>query len=113
MNLRSYSLDYIMDSKMADSKKDVSIQFDTILNALNTSDSDYTIEISIDEMKTEGPYVSSGFFYFALYVYGYSHSVVAGPAISNLKVSYHLNGYIIQQEDSTTNHQTTLLTIHQ
>jgi len=52
--------------------------------------SDYSLELSIDEIKTEGPYVSSGFFFFALYVYGYSYSDTAGPAISNLKVSYKL-----------------------
>jgi hypothetical protein len=52
--------------------------------------SDYSIELSIDEIKTEGPYVSSGFFYFALYAYGYSYSDRAGPAISKLRVSYKL-----------------------
>jgi hypothetical protein len=52
--------------------------------------SDYSIELSIDEIKTEGPYVSSGFFYFALYVYGFSYSDRAGPATSNLRVSYKL-----------------------
>jgi len=51
---------------------------------------DYTVELSIDELKTEGPYISSGFFYFALYAYGYSYSDVAGPAISKLDVSYRL-----------------------
>jgi hypothetical protein len=34
--------------------------------------------------------VSSGFFYFALYVYGFSYSDRAGPATSNLRVSYKL-----------------------
>ena len=51
---------------------------------------DYKIELSIDELETEGPYISSGFFYFALYAYGYSYSDVAGPAISKLTVSYRL-----------------------
>jgi hypothetical protein len=52
--------------------------------------SDYSLEISIDEINTEGAYVSSGFFYFAFYVYGFSFSDIAGPAVSNLKVSYKL-----------------------
>jgi len=53
-------------------------------------DSAYKIEISIDEIKTEGPYHSSGFFYFAIYAAGYSYSDNAGPAISNLTISYKL-----------------------
>lgn len=57
---------------------------DTLNNSL------YSLELSIDEIKTEGPYVSSGFFYFAVVAYGYSQSEIAGPAISNLKVSYNL-----------------------
>lgn len=58
---------------------------------INTIDnSDYLLELSIDEIETKGPYVSSGFFYFALYVYGYSYSDRAGPALSNLSVSYKL-----------------------
>lgn len=52
--------------------------------------SNYVLEVSIDEMKTTGPYVSSGFFYFAFYVYGYSYADNAGPAISTLRVSYKL-----------------------
>jgi hypothetical protein len=153
MNSNSYSMAYIMDSKIADSKDSISISVDNILfnpsimsdttkikrekgwflplvfvyvwnsqnkcsqgksmieedipSFLKTSliseinrsgnfnidtldKSDYSLELSIDEIKTEGPYVSSGFFYFALYVYGYSYSDRAGPAISNLKVSYKL-----------------------
>jgi hypothetical protein len=153
MNSKSYSMAYIMDSKIADIKNGISISVDTILfnpsimsdttkikrekgwflplvfvyvwnsqnkcsqgksmieedipSFLRTSliseinrsgdfkvdtlnNSDYSIELSIDEIKTEGPYVSSGFFYFALYVSGYSYSDRAGPAISNLQVSYKL-----------------------
>jgi len=52
--------------------------------------SEYSIKLSIDEIKTAGPYVSSGYFYFALYVYGYSYSDIAGPAISTMKVNYQL-----------------------
>ena len=66
-------------------------------NADTFENSDYTIELSIDEIKTEGPYISSGFFYFALFAYGYSYSDKAGPAISNLQISYKLkkNGQVI------------------
>lgn len=52
--------------------------------------SEYQIEISIDEIKTQGPYESKGFFYFAFFVYGYSYADIAGPAISNLEVTYKL-----------------------
>lgn len=153
MNSNSYSMAYIMDSKIADSKDSISISVDNILfnpsimsdttkikrekgwflplvfvyvwnsqnkcsqgksmieediptflktsliSEINRSGnfiidtldkSDYSLELSIDEIKTEGPYVSSGFFYFALYAYGYSYSDRAGPAISNLSVSYKL-----------------------
>lgn len=153
MNSNSYSMAYIMDSKISNSKDSISVSIDTILfnpnimsdttkikrekgwflplvlvyvwNSQNKciqgksmieedipsffktslireinrsgnfhtdtlNKSDYSLELSIDEIKTEGPYVSSGFFYFALYVYGYSYSDRAGPAISNLKVSYKL-----------------------
>ncbi|MFQ3579045.1 MAG: hypothetical protein SNJ71_02760 [Bacteroidales bacterium] len=153
MNSNRYSMAYIMDSKIADSKDSISVRVDNILfspnimsdttkikrekswflplvlvyiwnsqnkciqgksmieedipsflknsliseinrsgkfNVDTLGKSDYSLELSIDEIKTEGPYVSSGFFYFALYVYGYSYSDRAGPAISNLKVSYKL-----------------------
>jgi len=153
MNLKSYSMAYVMNSKISGFKNNVSISIDTILfnsnimsdttkikrekgwflplifvyvwnsqnkcsqgksmieedipsflkssliSEINRSgnfyvdtlnNSDYKIELSIDEIKTEGPYTSSGFFYFVLYVYGFSYSDKAGPAISNLKVSYKL-----------------------
>lgn len=153
MNSNSYSMAYIMDSKIADSKDSITVSLDSVLfnpgvmsdttkikrekgwflplvfvyawnsqnkcsqgksmieedipSFLKTSliseinrsghfnidtlgKSDYSIELSIDEIKTEGPYLSSGFFYFAFYVYGYSYSDKAGPAISNLSISYKL-----------------------
>lgn len=153
MNSNSYSMAYIMDSKISASKDSISIRVDPVLfnpnimsdttkikrekgwflplvfvyvwnsqnkcsqgksmieedipSFLKTSlvdeinrsgnfhvdtlnKSDYSIEISIDEINTEGPYLSSGFFYFALYAYGYSYSDKAGPAVSNLRVSYQL-----------------------
>jgi len=52
--------------------------------------SNYTLELTVEEIGAKGPYVSSGFFYFALYVYGYSYSDRAGPAVSNLSISYKL-----------------------
>lgn len=153
MNSKSYSMAYIMDSKVSNTQKNISVGVDTIffnsniisdttivkrekgwflplvlvyvwnsqnkcsqgksmieedipsflktslISEINRSgnfkvdslnNSDFSIELSIDEIKTEGPYISSGFFYFALYVYGYSYSDIAGPAISNLRVSYKL-----------------------
>lgn len=153
MNSNSYSMAYIMDSKIADSKDSIFVSLENIsfnpnimsdttkikrekgwflplvfvyvwnsqnqciqgksmieedipsfmktslISEINRSGnfnidtlgkSDYSLELSIDSIKTEGPYVSSGFFYFALFVYGYSYSDRAGPAISNLKVSYKL-----------------------
>lgn len=153
MNSKSYSMAYIMDSKISDSKNNATVGIDTIFfnsniisdttkikrekgwflplvfvyvwnsqnkciqgksmieedisSFLKTSllseihrsgnfnvdtldNSEYKIELSIDDIKTEGPYVSNGFFYFALYVYGYSYSDRAGPARSNLSVTYKL-----------------------
>lgn len=153
MNSKSYSMAYIMDSKISDAKNNISVRIypvlfspgimsditkiekekgwfiplvfvyiwnsqnkciqgksmigediplflkTSLLSEINRSgnfnvdtlnNSDYSIELSVDEIKTEGPYVSAGFFYFALYVSGYSYSDRAGPAISNLRVSYKL-----------------------
>jgi hypothetical protein len=50
----------------------------------------YQLELSIDKVDTQGPYRSSGFFYMLLYVYGYSYSDNAGPAVSKVSVSYKL-----------------------
>jgi len=50
----------------------------------------YKIELSIDAIKTEGLYISGGFFYFALFAYGFSYSDRAVPAISELTISYKL-----------------------
>ena len=60
-------------------------------------ESEYSLELSIDEIKAEGPYVSKGFFYFALYAYGFSYGDYAGPANASLKISYQLkkNGQLI------------------
>ena len=153
MNSKSYSMAYLMDSKISDTKKNTTVAIDTIffdsnilsdttkvkrekswflplvfvyiwnsqskcvqgksmieedipvflkksmINEINRSGNfkmdtlnhaDYKIELSIDKIKTEGPYASSGFLYFALYVYGSSHTDRAGPATSNLTVSYKL-----------------------
>ncbi len=153
LNSNSYSMAYIMDSKIAGSKDSISISVDTILfnssimndttkikrekgwflplvfvyvwnsqnkcsqgksmieedipyflktslvseinrsgnfNIDTLNKTEYSIDLSIDEIKTEGPYVSSGFFYFTLYASGYSYSDRAGPAVSNLRVSYKL-----------------------
>jgi len=153
MNSNSYSMAYIMDSKIADSKDSISVSIDTVMfnefimneltiikrekgwflplifvyiwNSQNqciqgrsmieedipsffrtsliseinrsgnfkigTSDqSDYSIELSLVYIKTEGQYISSGHFYFILYLYGYSYADIAGPAISNLSISYNL-----------------------
>ena len=54
------------------------------------ANSAYQLEISINEIKTQGPYESKGFFYFALFIYGYSYADIAGPAVSNLEVTYKL-----------------------
>ncbi len=160
MNSKSYSMAYIMDSNISDSKNGISVEVDTVLfnshiindttkikrekgwflplalvyiwnsqnhctqgksmiednipsflktsliseinrsgsfNVDTLNNSEYQLELSIDDIKTEGPYVSSGFFYFALYVYGYSYSDRAGPANSNLSISYKLkkNGIVV------------------
>jgi hypothetical protein len=170
MNSKNYSMIYIMDSKIADSKNNISISVDTILfnsgimsdatkikrekgwflplivvyvwkshykcsqgksmiaediptflknslkNEINRSgnfsmgtfnNSDYSIEISIDEIKSEGPYLSSGFIYFAWLAGGYYCTDKAGPAISNLQVSYKLKkGNQIMHSNSFSSEKT-------
>ena len=168
MNSRSYSMAYIMDSKISDTKNNKTVSIDPIsfnselfsdtttvkrekgwflplvfvyiwdsknkcsqgksmieedvpsflktslLSEINRSgnfkvdtlsNSEYQIELSIDDIKTEGPYVSKGFFYFALYVYGYSYSDKAGPALSNLSVSYKLKKNNIVVHSNSFNSQ--------
>ena len=153
LNMKSFSMSYLKDSKIADEKKEIGVSVDTVIfepaimrdstqvikkngwfipllvfniwkseancyqgksmysenipdfiktslmeeidrsgnvSADYSGKSPYKIEISVDEMKTEGPYLSSGYFYFLLYVYGYGYSDVAGPAISKLTLSYKL-----------------------
>lgn len=80
-------------------------------NIDTTNKSEYSIELSVDEIKTEGPYVSSGFFYYALYIYGYVYSDKAGPAVSNLQVSYKLKkgSQIIHSNSFKTERNTDLI----
>jgi hypothetical protein len=71
-------------------------------------ESEYSLELSIDEIKAEGPYVSKGFFYFALYVYGFSYGDYAGPANASLKISYQLkkNGQLIHSNTFSSEKKT-------
>jgi len=55
-----------------------------------TGTSDYQIELSIDNISTEGPYVSKGFYFWFLYFYGGNYQDIAGPAVSKLAISYKL-----------------------
>lgn len=48
--------------------------------------SEYTLDVSIDELKAEGPYRRS----FVSYLFLFSRSEIAGPAVANLKVTYAL-----------------------
>lgn len=61
-------LSFCKNSLSDEMKRSGRFQVDTLKS------SNYVLEVSIDEMKTTGPYVSSGFFYFAFYVYGYSYA---------------------------------------
>lgn len=153
MGSNSYSMAYIMDSKIAGSKNGLSVRVDSILfnpgimsdtvkvskkkgmflpliiiniwdwqynciqgksmieedipsflkasliREINRSgsfsvdtsgNSGYSLELSIDEMKTEGPYQNSGIVFIGEYFYGFFFVDRAGPAISNLTVSYKL-----------------------
>ncbi len=153
MNSQSYSLDYLMDSRINTTKKDITIKVDSIcFNSAGIADStiverekgwflplvfiyiwnsknkcmlgksmiqedipsflksslikeidrsgsfyvgpfndpDYFLELSIDEIGTEGPYWSNGFCYFDFYMYDFSYGDYAGPACSRLKISYKL-----------------------
>jgi hypothetical protein len=81
-------------------EEDISSFFKTsLINEINRSgtfvidtlnNTAYSLELTIDQIKTEGPYVSSGFFFFAVLAYGFSQSEIAGPAISKLNISYNL-----------------------
>lgn len=153
LNENKYSLEYLMDSEVSNTKKDIMVSVDTIffnpgimeaitiverekgwfiplivfnmwksanncslghsmfeeqipsflkesiIEEINRSgdfkvDSDitanYSLEITIDEISTKGPYISSGYFYTSIFSYGYSYSDVAGPALSNMRISYNL-----------------------
>jgi len=76
--------DFLRNSISEEINRSGEFKLDSLTNT------DYKIELSIDEFKSEGPYISSGFFYFFLYAYGFSYSDNAGPAISNLTISYKL-----------------------
>ncbi|MEZ5105011.1 MAG: hypothetical protein R2757_10985 [Draconibacterium sp.] len=76
--------DFLQASLIEEINRSGNFNYDSLNN------SDYQLEISIDEIRTQGPYESKGFFYFAFFVYGYSYADVAGPATSNLAVTYKL-----------------------
>lgn len=61
-----------------------------LLTDLLADSSAYSVDVSIEEVNVEGPYVSSGFFYFIFIAYGYAMEDQAGPANCYLKVSYRL-----------------------
>lgn len=59
-------------------------------NADSLSETEYTLDLSIDAFEAKGPYKSEGFFYFLFVVYGFNHYDIAGPAMTQLSVSYQL-----------------------
>lgn len=66
--------------------------------------SDYSLEVSIDQLKTEGPYRRSGLTFFFLF----SRSEIAGPAFSTLKVSYTLKkgNQVVKQNTISSRNET-------
>lgn len=57
-----------------------------LIKAEAVNPSDYSLEVSIDQLKTEGPYRRS----IVTFLFLFSRSEIAGPANSTLKVSYAL-----------------------
>ncbi len=53
-------------------------------------EADYHLEVQLNRIESSGPYSSSGFFYFLLFFYGFGYSDIAGPAISDVEISYEL-----------------------
>jgi hypothetical protein len=49
--------------------------------------SDLSIELSVDSLKMLGKYTTTGFAYFALFVYGFSHNEYAGPGYVLMQTS--------------------------
>ena len=76
--------DFFRDAFVGEIKRSGNFNIDTLNN------SDLSVELSINYLNAEGPYVSKGYTYSAFYIFVYSKTEIAGPAISNLSVSYKL-----------------------
>jgi hypothetical protein len=57
---------------------------------LDTLNSQYELEMTIDKVQAVGPYVSQGFYVFAAFFYFYSFGDYSGPAETELAISYQL-----------------------
>jgi hypothetical protein len=62
--------------------------------------SDYQLEFSIDKLEAKGPYYSQGFYVFLVAFYFYSFGDYAGPAETELAISYVLkkNGKSVREK---------------
>jgi hypothetical protein len=57
---------------------------------LDSLDHDYELEITINKVQAIGPYTSNGFFAFLMFMYVYSFGDYAGPADTEVAISYKL-----------------------
>ncbi|NLT03888.1 MAG: hypothetical protein GXY09_08515 [Bacteroidales bacterium] len=59
-------------------------------SADSLSETEYTLDLSIDAFEAKGPYKSEGFFYFLFVIYGFNYYDIAGPAMTQLNITYQL-----------------------
>ncbi|MBR9831099.1 hypothetical protein [Acidiluteibacter ferrifornacis] len=57
---------------------------------LDSVDHDYELEITINKVQAIGPYTSNGFFAYLFFMYIYSFGDYAGPADTEVAISYQL-----------------------
>lgn len=59
---------------------------------VDSGDADYTLNVSIQNHETKGPYSSFFYVYFALYIYGFGDMHSAGPGQSKVSMAISLKG---------------------
>jgi hypothetical protein len=83
--LEENNISFIKNSFVAEANRSGSFNISS-----NPSSADYRLKIKIAENNCRGPYNQNGFFYFALYAYGFSVSEKAGPGKSSIKWIFSL-----------------------
>lgn len=69
----------------------------------STTESIYDLTINIEEFSAVGPYMSQGYYVFAMFIYVYSFGNYAGPAETQIKLNYTLskNGVVVKENNFT------------